>query len=26
LTCGQHIESYSCIFSFPNRTVTSLFK
>jgi hypothetical protein len=26
LTCGQHIESNSCIFSFPNRTVTSLFK
>jgi hypothetical protein len=26
LTCGQHIESHSCIFSFPNRTVTSLFK
>jgi hypothetical protein len=25
LTCGQHIESHSCIFSFPNRTVTSLF-
>jgi hypothetical protein len=24
LTCGQHIESHSCIFSFPNRTVTSL--
>jgi hypothetical protein len=23
---GQHIESHSCIFSFPNRTVTSLFK
>jgi hypothetical protein len=21
LTCGQHIESHSCIFSFPNRTV-----
>jgi hypothetical protein len=19
LTCGQHIESHSCIFSFPNR-------
>jgi hypothetical protein len=26
LTCGQHIESHSCIFSFPNQTVTSLFK
>jgi hypothetical protein len=26
LTCGQHIESHSCIFSFINRTVTSLFK
>jgi hypothetical protein len=26
LTCGQHIESHSCIFSFPNRTVISLFK
>jgi hypothetical protein len=26
LTCGQHIESHSCIFSFPNRTVTSIFK
>jgi hypothetical protein len=26
LTCGQHIESHSCIFSFLNRTVTSLFK
>jgi hypothetical protein len=26
LTCGQHIESHGCIFSFPNRTVTSLFK
>jgi hypothetical protein len=26
LTYGQHIESHSCIFSFPNRTVTSLFK
>jgi hypothetical protein len=26
LTRGQHIESHSCIFSFPNRTVTSLFK
>jgi hypothetical protein len=26
LTCGQHIESHSCIFSFPNRAVTSLFK
>jgi hypothetical protein len=26
LTCGQHIESHSCIFSLPNRTVTSLFK
>jgi hypothetical protein len=26
LTCGQHIESHSCIFSFPNLTVTSLFK
>jgi hypothetical protein len=26
LRCGQHIESHSCIFSFPNRTVTSLFK
>jgi hypothetical protein len=26
LTCGQHIESHSCIFSFPNWTVTSLFK
>jgi hypothetical protein len=26
LTCGQHIESHTCIFSFPNRTVTSLFK
>jgi hypothetical protein len=26
LTCGQNIESHSCIFSFPNRTVTSLFK
>jgi hypothetical protein len=26
LTCGQHIESHSYIFSFPNRTVTSLFK
>jgi hypothetical protein len=26
LTCGQHIESHSCIFSFQNRTVTSLFK
>jgi hypothetical protein len=26
LTCGHHIESHSCIFSFPNRTVTSLFK
>jgi hypothetical protein len=26
LTCGQHIESHSCIFSFPNRTVTSLFE
>jgi hypothetical protein len=26
LTCGQHIESHSCIFSFPNRIVTSLFK
>jgi hypothetical protein len=26
LTCGQHIKSHSCIFSFPNRTVTSLFK
>jgi hypothetical protein len=26
LTCGQHIESHSCIFSFPSRTVTSLFK
>jgi hypothetical protein len=25
-TCGQHIKSHSCIFSFPNRTVTSLFK
>jgi hypothetical protein len=25
-TCGQHIESHSCIFSFPNRTVTALFK
>jgi hypothetical protein len=25
-TCGQHIESHSCIFSFPNQTVTSLFK
>jgi hypothetical protein len=22
LTCGRHIESHSCIFSFPNRTVT----
>jgi hypothetical protein len=26
LTCGQHIESHRCIFSFPNRTVTFLFK
>jgi hypothetical protein len=26
LTCGQHIESHRCIFSFPSRTVTSLFK
>jgi hypothetical protein len=26
LTCGQHIESHSCIFSFLKRTVTSLFK
>jgi hypothetical protein len=26
LTCGQHIESHSCIFSFPNRTVTSLWR
>jgi hypothetical protein len=26
LTCGQHIEFHSCIFSFPNRIVTSLFK
>jgi hypothetical protein len=26
LTCGQHIESHSCISSFPDRTVTSLFK
>jgi hypothetical protein len=26
LTCGQHIEFHSCIFNFPNRTVTSLFK
>jgi hypothetical protein len=26
LTYGQHIESQSCIFSFPNRTVTSFFK
>jgi hypothetical protein len=26
LTCGQYVESHSCIFSFPNRTVTSLFK
>jgi hypothetical protein len=26
LICGQHIESHSCIFSFRNRTVTSLFK
>jgi hypothetical protein len=26
LTCGQHIESHSCIFNYPNRTVTSLFK
>jgi hypothetical protein len=26
LTCGLHIEFHSCIFSFPNRTVTSLFK
>jgi hypothetical protein len=26
LTCGQYIESHSCIFSFLNRTVTSLFK
>jgi hypothetical protein len=26
LTYGQYIESHSCIFSFPNRTVTSLFK
>jgi hypothetical protein len=26
LTCGQHIEHHSCIFSFPNRTVTSSFK
>jgi hypothetical protein len=26
LTCGQHIESHSCMFSFPNRTVTSLLK
>jgi hypothetical protein len=26
LTFGQHIESRSCIFSFLNRTVTSLFK
>jgi hypothetical protein len=26
LAVFQHIESHSCIFSFPNRTVTSLFK
>jgi hypothetical protein len=26
LTCGQHIESHSYIFSFQNPTVTSLFK
>jgi hypothetical protein len=26
LTCGQHIESHTCIFSSPNWTVTSLFK
>jgi hypothetical protein len=26
LTCGQHIESHTHIFNFPNRTVTSLFK
>jgi hypothetical protein len=26
LTCGQHIEFHSCIFSFPNRAITSLFK
>jgi hypothetical protein len=26
LTCGQHIKSHSCIFSFPNWTVTSLVK
>jgi hypothetical protein len=25
LTCGQHIEFHSCSFSFPNRTITSLF-
>jgi hypothetical protein len=26
LTCGQHIKSHSCIFSFPDRIVTSFFK
>jgi hypothetical protein len=26
LTYGQHIKSHSCIFSFPNWTITSLFK